>query len=366
MIAGETRIADLPFVTCAGAPSVRGETHGEALRERIRDGLGNWLEAIGKTHEIDPDAYLQEFIQGTDYLPAIERWTPDLLEEMAGIARGANQPWERIYAYNLPDEEWHWAKSRLAGEIGCSAFGLHPDGASPLLAQTMDLPSVHDGTQAVLSIEPEDGSAVRAFTSAGLVALTGCNDAGLAVVVNNLGMLPSSSSGLPVVCIIRGVLARRSLNEAVAFVSGVNHASGQHYGIAGPDGLASLEGSGEGVVGGEPGQTLLHTNHPLLGEHVNGAWRQEYEDSSTWARLDHLERSAVGIDEVPAMQQVLSDCTVPISLGAERPVMTFGAVVYQCEVPARMWLSPGPPHETPFVELERQSFAAPSLLSGAV
>ena len=28
--------------------------------------------------------------------------------------------------------------------------------------------------------------------------------------------------------------------------------------------------------------------------------------------------------------------------------MTFGAVVYECTVPARMWVTPGPPHLNAF------------------
>jgi hypothetical protein len=54
---------------------------------------------------------------------------------------------------------------------------------------------------------------------------------------------------------------------------------------------------------------------------------------------------------VQGLQALLSDHTVPISLGAERPVMTFGAAVYAAEVPAQMWLAPGPPHETSFVRV---------------
>lgn len=105
----------MPVVTCAGTPGARGEAHGEELRTLIADGLGRWAEAIAAAHDVAPDAYIADFVAGTDYLPAIRRSTPDLLAEIEGICRGSGQPWEWIYAYNLLDEEWTWARARRAG-----------------------------------------------------------------------------------------------------------------------------------------------------------------------------------------------------------------------------------------------------------
>ena len=101
-----TQPTDLTVVTCAGSSGRRGEQHGEALRGVIAEGLSNWAESIASAHGVAPDAYFDGFVQGTDFLPAIRRWTPGLLDEIEGIARGAAQPWPWIYAYNLLDEEW--------------------------------------------------------------------------------------------------------------------------------------------------------------------------------------------------------------------------------------------------------------------
>jgi isopenicillin-N N-acyltransferase like protein len=254
--------AGLPVVTCTGSPAERGEQHGEALRGLIAEGLGRWAESIASTHGVAPDTYIAGFEEGTDFLPAIRRWTPGLLDEIEGIARGSAQPWQWIYAYNLLDEEWTWARDQKAGTApGCTVAGFAPEDGTTLLAQTMDIPSVHDGTQAVLRSEPEDRPAALIFTPAGMIGLTGCNEEGLAVVVNNLDMLPASRTGLPVAFVMRGVLERRSLADAVDFVSQVAHATGQHYGIAAPEGLASVEAWATGVaVSPESGARLLHAN----------------------------------------------------------------------------------------------------------
>src|SRR5215208_2282221 len=263
---------DLPVVTCSGAPGERGERHGEELRGLIAEGLGRWAESIAAIHGVAPDTYIAGFVQGTDFLPAVWRWTPGLLGEVEGIARGSAQPWQWIYAYNLLDEEWTWASERKAGTApGCTVAGFAPEGGTTLLAQTMDIPNIHDGTQAVLRFEPDDGPAALVFTHAGMIALTGCNENGLAVVVNNLDMLPASRTGLPVAFAIRGILAQRTLVDAVSFVSQVPHVTGQHYGIAAPEGLASVEGWATGVaINVESGTRLLHTNHPLYTDETVG------------------------------------------------------------------------------------------------
>src|SRR5688500_16489614 len=353
---------DLPVVTCAGSPGKRGEQHGEALRGMITEGLARWAESIGSTHGVDPDAYFAGFVHGTDFLPAIRRWTPGLLDEIEGIARGSAQPWPWIYAYNLLDEEWTWARERNAAGTapGCTVAGFAPENGTTLLAQTMDIPNVHDGTQAVLRIESEDSPDALVFTHAGMIGLTGCNEDGLAVVVNNLDMLPASRNGLPVSFVIRGILQRRTLADAVEFVSQVAHATGQQYGIAAPEGLASVEGWATGVaVTAESGTRLLHTNHPLHTDETVGDPESRYQRSRTRQRLDYLEREAGPRRDVLGLQELLSDCTVPVSLGPERASMTFGAVVYECGLPARMWVTPGPPHLNAFREVEWSSTREP-------
>jgi isopenicillin-N N-acyltransferase like protein len=342
--------AGLPVVTSAGSPAECGEQHGEALRGLIAEGLDRWANSIASIHGVAPDTYIAEFVEGTDFLPAVRRCAPGLLDEIEGIAHGSAQPWQWIYAYNLLDEEWTWASQRKAGTApGCTAAGFAPAGGATLLAQTMDIPNIHDGTQAVLRLEPDDGPAALVFTHAGMIALTGCNENGLAVVVNNLDMLPASRTGLPVAFAIRGILAQRTLADAVGFISGVPHATGQHYGIAAPEGLASVEGWATGVaVDAQSGTRLLHTNHPLYTDETVGDPESRYQRSRTRRRLDYLERKAGPSRDVLGLQDLLSDCTVPVSLGAERPSMTFGAVVYECTVPARMWVTPGPPHQHAF------------------
>ena len=349
----------LPVVACSGTPEERGAQHGEGLRSQIAQGLGAWSGAIGDRHDVDPDAYIRRFVQGTNFTDAIRQWTPDLEAEIAGIARGANQPWEWIYAYNLLDEEWTWARQVAAPGRGCTAVGLTPAGRPPLIAQTMDIPRVHDGTQAVLRVLDESGLEISVFTYAGMVGLTGCNSAGVALVVNNLDMLPGSLVGLPVGCVIRGILQRETLQDAVNFALRAPHATGQHYGIASPEGEASVEGWATGVAEREIGDgRLLHTNHPLYTDEPVGDVEARYEWSRTRERLAFVAQEISDCQHVGDLQRLLADRTVPVSIDATRSSMTFGAVIYECSVPPRMWVTPGPPHVYSFHEVSQEQAAA--------
>src|SRR5438093_1174913 len=149
--------ATMPVVACAGEPRRRGWIHGEELRDKIAAGTGRWLEGLGSRHGIEPDGYLREFLENTNHLPAIRRWTSDLLEEVRGIAEGAGQPFPRILAYNLMDEEWSYGQGRRGGGGGCTVVCFRTASGSSVIAQNMDIPTVHDGTQAVLRLQPEDG-----------------------------------------------------------------------------------------------------------------------------------------------------------------------------------------------------------------
>ena len=133
----------------------------------------------------------------TRFLPAIEAATPDLLEEVRGIAEGAAVSFERILAFNLMDEEWWYSQAR-GHRHACSLVAIAAgEGRGALLAQNMDLPEVMDGGQAVLRSTTPDGGQTVVLTAAGMIGLTGCSSDGLGVCVNTLSMLNHSPDRAP-------------------------------------------------------------------------------------------------------------------------------------------------------------------------
>ena len=119
---------------------------------------------------------------------------------------------------DLLDEEWAYAKTRRHPAPGCTVVCVRPAaGSAPVMAQTMDILSLHDRPQAVVPLGPQEGLEALVFTYAGMIDLNGCNEAGISVVVNNLETLPTLPRGLWVTCIVRDVLEQSSLEAATAF-----------------------------------------------------------------------------------------------------------------------------------------------------
>ncbi len=350
-----TKTESLRVLHCSGAPAERGAQQGEALRESIAEGVGRWLESIGTRHGIDPDAYIDEFLRKTAYRTSIERWTPELLLEVHGIANGAGQSVERMLVYSMLDEEWRYAQTRVASEApGCTAVGVRAEGGRPtLIGQTMDIPSLHDGTQVVVIHEEQGAPTQAVFTAAGMIGLMGVNSAGVGLVVNNLGMLPSARTGLPVLFVERKLLDTFSAEEASYGLQAMQHAVGQHYLIGDPGHLVSFEADAARVVGGAGDQRVIsHTNHPLYDPPRKPEFEAVYAASNTRARLSCMATLAEGATMLDDIERALTDTTAPISRPIANGFMTFGAMAAELSSPPRVRFAAGPPHERPFVEVE--------------
>lgn len=344
----------LEVLRCSGTPTERGLQQGEALRPLIDDGVGRWLEQIGRVNRIDPDAYIAEFLQKTAYRTSIERWMPELLLEVNGIAAASGQSVDRLLVYSMVDEEWRYSQTRRASEApGCTAVGVRAENERPtLLGQTMDLPSVHDGTQVVVIHEEQGAPTQAVFTAAGMIGLMGVNSAGVGVVVNNLDVLPASRSGVPVTFIERKILDTFSAEEASYALHAMQHTIGQHYLIGDRANLVSFEADAARVIGGQADQRVVaHTNHPLYDPPAKPEFEAVFAASNTRARLTCMTELASGATTLDEIETVLTDTTAPISRSISHGFMTLGAMAAELSSPPKVRFAPGPPHERPFVEV---------------
>jgi hypothetical protein len=108
-----TKVAELRVAHMVGAPRERGRAQGEALRATIAVAMGRWKEGLGVATGCNPNTYLDGFVAATSFLPAIERWTPHLLEEVRGIGAQASR-----FETSTPTSSW--TRSGSTGAI-CGA-----------------------------------------------------------------------------------------------------------------------------------------------------------------------------------------------------------------------------------------------------
>jgi isopenicillin-N N-acyltransferase-like protein len=359
--------SDMPVLILEGLPRERGRIYGEALKGAIGDFVSGWKSAIYDDTTQDPEEYLTEFIAETGLLAAVERWTPDVLEEVRGIAEGSELEFNTVLALQMPDEEWWYRiekRKRQAkrGPEHCSALGVYGQGdLPPLLAENLDTPDYFDGYQVLLHIkDPASSIESFVFTVAGLVAAAGVNNQGVGVCCNALPQLSHTADGLPVAFVHRGVLAQPTLMDAVAFIQGIKHATGQNYMIGGPEKIVTYECSANQVCRFVPdgGVTrLLHTNHPLANDDQRRKKiKTARAPSNSEVRMSTLEQYL----EAPSIRVDVN--TIKSTLGShdssEHPLcrhnpsddgwMTIGCLIMVLSTPPELHLAPGPPCSTEF------------------
>jgi isopenicillin-N N-acyltransferase like protein len=259
----------LYYLEVEGTPYQRGFQHGQALRYVIQSGMARWKQWISEVLEQnDPDIEIAEFVQGTNFMGAIRKHTPDLYLELQGIAAGANVDFNNLYAYNMFDEfvAFTVKKYRLAF---CTGFGVFGRKNLPnIIGQNNDLPRYFDGTQTLLRIKKDDGNEIFVFTFAGLLANNGLNSSAVGCTINIMpGFVSGDLEGLPMPYVVRGILERKTRKEAMDFVKNVGKYAGpMNYIIGDPTGVSTVETGKDFFTVHETynGEKYLpHSNHPL-------------------------------------------------------------------------------------------------------
>jgi len=250
-----------------------GVAHGRALKAEIVTLVGRWKEDLESNYGGEAGVFIHEFLKKTDFKPAMERWTPGLLDEVRGIADGAGIDFETMFAYQLIDEIW--AIGPDVSPPKCTTIGAgRRHGLSAFVSQTLDIPAFYHGYQTVLRIRDarDGGLETLVFTIPGVVAANGLNSRSIAVCVNAVTQLAYSPKGLPVDFVIRGLLRRKTYDEAVEFLRDIQPAAPQTFVLGGPDEAAVFERSARKMSKFVPfvgAEFSYHTNHPMVNDDFN-------------------------------------------------------------------------------------------------
>ncbi|HET6911525.1 MAG TPA: C45 family peptidase [Mycobacteriales bacterium] len=372
----------LKVITLNGDGRTRGRQYGEEARGLIHEALAAMEAQLASGSRLledvdgskaavaharagrDHRTQVRRFIADTRFHRDIEAWAPDLLNETIGIAEGANVPWERVFALQLLDEIWAYeaGPTQAVRDLrrGCTSLAVAAvDGRPALLGQNLDVASWMDGLQLVLRIHDGDTEIHGlVYTMAGMIGANGLNSRGLGVGVNGLTQLTTAPRGLPVAFVVRALLAQPSLRAARRYIAAIPHATGQHYLLASPEGIAGFECSANQVSAIDEAPYLVHTNHPLTStDHAYDLVPdRERARADSGPRLDFVSRHLADGTEwtVQRMQQLLADRTVPLCRIPDGRVedFTFASTVMELGAQPRMSATTGPPSTEPFTVLD--------------
>lgn len=273
----DTTYSNLPILHLNGTPYENGFQHGRIMKNKILELVGLWENDIEKRYQISADKFITTFLDSTDYIPAIKKWTPDLLKEIKGISDGSGIDFNTILAFQLIDEIW--TNARLINiPHHCTSVGINnykKDGSSNYIAQNIDITPFYHGFEMLLDIQDKDSNSRKLVaTFVGYIGANGLNRY-IGITENSLSDLKSSLNGLPVCCIARGVLEKTSFKEAINFIKTIKHASGQNYIVGSNHDIISLECASDLVTEYWPDSTkdyTFHANRPLTNNSYHPAY----------------------------------------------------------------------------------------------
>ena len=328
-----------PVIDLKGSPHERGRIHGDQARDRVERSVANYARLFAFVGMPWDEAQRRS----APYRDVVGGFDASLLEEMEGIARGAGRPFSEILALNARTEVLPPSFLTGADNGECTAIAVSPAASASgetLLAQNWDWVGSQRESMVVLRVREGSDPACLTLTEAGMLAKIGINALGLGVCLNILrSVFDGTQTGVPVHVLLRALLKRKSVRDAIEFCSALSFGGSSNILMADRGGdVASLEFSPKGlkVVRGEGG-TLCHTNHFLHPEAAG--WQATHVPNlSTLPRLDRAKvhafaRPKHGIEDLQRLLRdesagLLSICRKPdLSLPPEAQIESVASVI---------------------------------------
>ena len=331
------------FARVKGSAYERGAGIGEAFAEATARSVAFNRRYLA-THGLDTPA-LTELLM--PYLDAATAAMPDLVQQLHGMADGAEQPFVDIFFANAFEEVYGVVELDTPFPVPlerCTDVVLRAEG-STLLGHNEQWYAGDDGSVGLVLDVSDDGPAVLAPMVAGTLPLVGINEYGSAFGTMSLSAT-DERVGIPRALVARGILDARDRADAFALANRDGRAGGYSFLCAFPGGDACVIESTATTA------TLLdidvHTNHALDPTVAEAACDPSAGSRSRLARARDLATSTE--PTVEGMADLLSDheaagmdiCVHPDpSEGDEGSTILFAMI---CESETRsMWLAAGHP-----------------------
>jgi isopenicillin-N N-acyltransferase-like protein len=279
----------LPMYEIHGNHEEMGEQLGEACREQTRIGIANTRQLLQEAYDFLHLTWEGAQIQARKYMPFAEERYPQYVDELKGIARGANVDYDDICVLNaieaVSQDALHLTK--------CTSMAVNQERTANdhvLISHNEDwLPEDEDDVYVVLA-HPDDEPSFLAMSYGGLLPNVGFNSEGIAQCCDSV--YPTDTRiGIPRLIVSRAVLAARSLSEAIQCTLVPHRAAGYNHLLAHESGeIYSVEVSAHrfAVFYGKDGY-LVHTNH-YIDPKMLEVERDSDELISTRVRYNRAER----------------------------------------------------------------------------
>jgi isopenicillin-N N-acyltransferase like protein len=347
-------------IEISGTPAERGYQHGIALAPAIGRFYERWMSEAGAKKDVLEERDVLSF--AWSHLPETRAYAPDLVEEVEGIASGADIPFAKVWFLNCFDEvgNYHLYRDRNALGHACTTFaatGRSTVGGVTYVGQNWDISAWYDSV--ILDVKPGSGEiGALVYTHPGIVGGSGINNAGVSLIWNSLHA-NDCRTGVPCTVLVRKALQQSKLSDALgAVVRGVR-AIGFNFILGNDFGAVNVEATAT--------QHRFHyiSTHYAHANHYQETDQLRFEGKPTETALSFVKGSrlqqrldeAAGQIDLDLCKDVLRDhanfpgsvCIHEDPPAGRHDGHTQAALLY---VPAerRMLATNGPPCENPYEE----------------
>ncbi len=286
-----------------------GRQYGEDCRDEIKNMMGYWEKAL---HPIMPDKTMDEIIAATKvFEQPIRDYAPEIMEEIEGIAEGAN--------ISLGEALFHQGSFEMdvAGPLyigGCTSFacsGKATKDGKTIAGQHFDW--YDDADMILMRVKPNKGPAMLGTSIAGQVMQFGINSNGIGHYANVLAY-PKSVVGVPAVVVAQKGLQSKNVPDVIRCITQAPNAIALNHMIAGKDGeMVDVEATPDkcGVLLPDCGCDILtHANNFLchyLQESCMGGLTSFPDTYLRAPRLKQLMMDHFGELDVNLMMELMQD-----------------------------------------------------------
>ena len=349
---------EMPLFTIRGATNrERGFDDGTQCRELIHGVLDRYISFFYSGHA--PVSWDSAKKISREFLPFIRDYSPELLEELEGMAEGSGADFDDLLTLNSRSEAMTLIQRPASDEEeldGCSSVAILPDAMGDghtVLAQNWDTYTWQEYGTIILQVLKDDGADMMIVTEAGQLARYGMNQAGIALGVNSLHKTYNTKVfGVPSVFVRRKFLEQDRYVDAVNKIFAAESMLPMYYAAAyaGGDamGFEKLE-RGHLVLYPENG-LIAHSNHlkhPKYAYQVDSLGGTLYRDRRI---LHHLEPKVGSITRADIIEAFKDHFGFPFCVcrhGDERKkeldkISTLGCIIMDT-TDKRMWVCKGTP-----------------------
>jgi len=288
-------------IVLSGTSFEIGEQHGKLLKADINNFLKKDFAEINllRNDPLDEDL-LTSYVQ--PYKEVISQYLPEVLEELKGLAYGAEITLDEAVLLQVRREMIGTKGFTLIGD--CSSFGVHNTNQI-IVGQTIDLPGdmTHLGQVFKLKPSKKESPEIIMYSFAGLLGYMGMNSFGVSVGIN-LVVSGGWGVGVPPYLLVRTFLECKNIEECIHIVEKIPRASSRSFIISDSKRqiIIELTTTDYRIIESE---FLTHTNHYLHEDFIKEDKVNIFSRNSSIKRNQLIDKSlrnkVVEMDDVKSL-----------------------------------------------------------------